>query len=46
MIFGVVLLTAIVYGFSGTPMAKLLGVRSDDRERLDDDGLPVLDRTS
>ncbi|MFD6135268.1 cation:proton antiporter [Isoptericola sp. NPDC056618] len=46
VIFGVVLLTAIVYGFTGTPMAKLLGVRSDDQERLDDDGLPVLDRTS
>lgn len=46
VIFGVVLLTAIVYGFSGTPMAKLLGVRSGERERLDDDGLPVLDRTS
>ncbi len=46
VIFGVVLLTAIVYGFTGTPMAKLLGVRSGERERLDDDGLPVLDRSS
>jgi len=46
VIFGVVLLTAIVYGFTGSPVARLLGVRSDDRERLDDDGLPVLDRST
>ncbi|MFI2104204.1 cation:proton antiporter [Isoptericola sp. NPDC019693] len=44
VIFGVVLLTAIVYGFSGTPVAQLLGVRSDDQVRLDDDGVPLTDR--
>ncbi|MFE6967803.1 cation:proton antiporter [Isoptericola sp. NPDC057653] len=44
VIFGVVLLTAIVYGFTGTPVAKLLGVRAPEPERLDEDGVPVVDR--
>lgn len=45
VVFGVVLLTAIVYGFTGAPAATLLGVRSPDAEDLDDDGVPVVRRT-
>jgi len=46
VIFGVVLLTAIVYGFTGTPVAKLLGVRATEPEHLDTDGVPVVDPRS
>lgn len=42
VVFGVVLLTAVVYGLTGPPVARLLGVRSPEPESLDDDGLPTV----
>ncbi|GII98892.1 NhaP-type Na+/H+ or K+/H+ antiporter [Sediminihabitans luteus] len=41
VVFGVVLLTAIVYGLTGSAVAGRLGVRADDAEQLDADGVPV-----
>jgi NhaP-type Na+/H+ or K+/H+ antiporter len=41
VVFGVVLLTAVVYGLTGGPVARLLGVRSPEPEMLDDDGVPL-----
>ena len=40
MVFGVVLTTAIVYGLTGPLVAGLLGVRSDEPEDVDEDGIP------
>ena len=40
VVFGVVLATAIVYGVTGPLVAGLLGVRSDEPENIDDDGVP------
>ncbi|ACQ82063.1 sodium/hydrogen exchanger [Beutenbergia cavernae DSM 12333] len=42
VVFGVVLLTAIVYGLTGAPVAQALGVRSSGAEDLDDDGVAVV----
>ncbi len=41
VVFGVVLLTAVVYGLTGPLVARLLGVRSPAPEVLDPDGVPV-----
>jgi NhaP-type Na+/H+ or K+/H+ antiporter len=41
VVFGVVLATAIIYGLTGPLVAGLLGVRSDNAEPLDADGLPL-----
>ena len=40
VVFGVVLTTAIVYGLTGPLVAGLLGVRSDEPEDVDEDGIP------
>ena len=40
VVFGVVLATAVVYGTTGPLVARLLGVRSDETEELDEDGIP------
>ena len=40
VVFGVVLATAIVYGLTGPLVAGLLGVRSDEPENVDEDGIP------
>ena len=39
VVFGVVLATAIIYGATGPLVAGLLGVRSDDPENIDEDGV-------
>lgn len=41
VVFGVVLLTALVYGITGPFVARRLQVRAVGPERLDDDGLPL-----
>ncbi|SDR96148.1 NhaP-type Na+/H+ or K+/H+ antiporter [Paraoerskovia marina] len=41
VVFGIIVLTALVYGLSGPAVAKALGLRSGDPEPLDDDGVPV-----
>jgi NhaP-type Na+/H+ or K+/H+ antiporter len=41
VVFGVILLTAVVYGLTGPWVAARLGVRSPGPEDLDDDGVPV-----
>ncbi|BDZ42137.1 hypothetical protein GCM10025865_14360 [Paraoerskovia sediminicola] len=41
VVFAIILLTAIVYGLSGPFVAKGLGVRAEEPEVLDDDGVPV-----
>lgn len=43
VVFGVVLATAVVYGFTGPIVADRLGVRSDVATPLDQDGIPVPD---
>lgn len=43
VVFGVVLTTAVVYGFTGPVVARWLGVRSDVATPLDSDGIPVPD---
>ena len=40
IVFGIVLLTAIVYGSTGPLVARLLGVRAAELEPIDDDGVP------
>jgi NhaP-type Na+/H+ or K+/H+ antiporter len=46
VVFGVILLTAIVYGLTGPWVAARLGVRSPGPENLDDDGVPVVEARS
>ncbi|ROS75613.1 sodium:proton antiporter [Cellulomonas sp. PhB143] len=41
VVFGVVLLTAVVYGLTGPLAARLLRVRATEPEALDADGVPV-----
>lgn len=41
VVFGVVLATAVIYGLTGPFVAARLGVRSDNPEALDADGLPL-----
>ncbi|WP_426593220.1 cation:proton antiporter [Cellulomonas sp. McL0617] len=43
VVFGVVLATAVVYGFTGPLVAGRLGVRSDVTTPVDADGIPVPD---
>ena len=43
VVFGVVLATAVVYGFTGPLVAGRLGVRSDVALAVDADGIPVPD---
>jgi NhaP-type Na+/H+ or K+/H+ antiporter len=40
IVFGVVLLTAVVYGGTGPLVARLLGVRAAEPEPIDEDGIP------
>jgi NhaP-type Na+/H+ or K+/H+ antiporter len=40
IVFGVVLLTAVVYGATGPLVARLLGVRAAEPEAIDEDGIP------
>ena len=41
VVFGVILLTAVIYGLTGPWVAARLGVRSEGPEHLDDDGVPI-----
>ncbi|GIG21583.1 hypothetical protein Cch01nite_23070 [Cellulomonas chitinilytica] len=43
VVFGVVLVTAVLYGLTGPPVASALGVRGPEEVALDDEGAPVID---
>lgn len=46
VVFGVILLTAVIYGLTGPWVAARLGVRSEGPEHLDDDGVPLAEQRS